>query len=68
MSKHAQSNRGAGKPRVDTDPLDEQELDETFPASDPPSWTLGVEEDRREGSDDRKDGKDRSDRAGKAND
>jgi hypothetical protein len=32
--------------------LDEQEmddtLDDTFPASDPPSWTLGVDDDRRE--------------------
>ena len=32
--------------------LDEQELDETlddtFPASDPPSWTFGVDETRRE--------------------
>lgn len=33
--------------------LDEQEmddaLDDTFPASDPPSWTLGVEDERRDG-------------------
>lgn len=32
--------------------LDEQEmddtLDDTFPASDPPSWTFGVDEDRKE--------------------
>ncbi len=31
--------------------LDEQEMDETlddtFPASDPPSWTFGVDETRR---------------------
>ena len=34
-----------------TEILDEQEvddtLDDTFPASDPPSWTLGVDEARR---------------------
>lgn len=34
------------------DVLDEAEmddaLDDTFPASDPPSWTLGVDDSRRE--------------------
>ena len=59
MSKRSQSNRPNGKPREVGDVLDELEmdetLDETFPASDAPSWTLGVEEERREpaGDDDR---------------
>lgn len=39
-------------PRDVSEILDEQEmddtLDDTFPASDPPSWTLGVDDDRRE--------------------
>lgn len=39
-------------PRDVSEILDEQEmddaLDDTFPASDPPSWTLGVEDERRE--------------------
>lgn len=52
MSNRSQSNRPAGKPRDVSDVLDELEmdetLDETFPASDAPSWTLGVEEERRE--------------------
>jgi hypothetical protein len=39
-------------PRDTSEFLDEGEmddaLDDTFPASDPPSWTLGVDDDRRE--------------------
>jgi hypothetical protein len=71
MSKHAQSNRGSAKPRPDTDVVDEQELDDTlddtFPASDPPAWTLGVEEDRRDGSGEDQEQSDTQDgRAGKA--
>lgn len=52
MSARSQSNRPAGKPREVSDILDEAEmddtLDETFPASDAPSWTLGVETERRD--------------------
>ncbi|MFO7303177.1 MAG: hypothetical protein DIU54_012250 [Acidobacteriota bacterium] len=54
MSKRSQSNRPAGKPRDLTDVLDELEmddtLDDTFPASDSPSWTSGVEPERLEAS------------------
>jgi hypothetical protein len=39
-------------PRDTSEFLDEREmddtLDETFPASDPPSWTMGVDDERRE--------------------
>jgi hypothetical protein len=56
MSARSQANRPAGRPRDVSDVLDEAEmdetLDETFPASDAPSWTLGVDEHRREPSPD----------------
>jgi hypothetical protein len=56
MSARSQSNRPAGRPRNVSDVLDEAEmddtLDDTFPASDAPSWTLGVDESRREPSPD----------------
>ena len=52
MSARSQSNRPAGKPRDTSEVLDEVEmdeaLDETFPASDAPSWTFGVDDDRRD--------------------
>jgi hypothetical protein len=47
---------GKNRPERATDHLDISELSEdqiddnlmgTFPASDPPSWTLGVERDKR---------------------
>jgi len=38
-------------PRSSDDVMSEEEIDrdlmETFPASDPPSWTLGIEREKR---------------------
>jgi len=55
MSAGSNSNRPAGRPRDIGDVLDEAEmdetLDETFPASDPPSWTLGVDDESARASD-----------------
>jgi len=52
MSADADEDRPDGPSRDVGDVLDEAEmddtLDDTFPASDPPSWTLGVDESRRE--------------------
>jgi hypothetical protein len=48
--------RGAVQP--DIREISEDEIDRnlmgTFPASDPPSWTLGVERDRKSGSNNQK--------------
>ncbi len=48
----------AGKPKEDESAMSEQEIDlnliETFPASDPPSWTLGT--DHRDDSPNKKSG------------
>ncbi|MCM3902157.1 MAG: hypothetical protein ND866_10660 [Pyrinomonadaceae bacterium] len=45
----------AGKPKEDESAMSEKEIDlnliETFPASDPPSWTLGT--DHRDDSPDK---------------
>ena len=44
--------RAAGQPN--SSEISEDEIDRnlmgTFPASDPPSWTLGVERDKQSGS------------------
>jgi hypothetical protein len=45
-----------GRPNVNE--VSEDEIDRnlmgTFPASDPPSWTLGIERDRQPGSNNQK--------------
>ena len=50
MTEHKdQSERAAGQPHISE--MSEDEIDRnlvgTFPASDPPSWTLGVERDKQ---------------------